>query len=82
MITTCPRCGKRKKNEYEVCYDCHVQDIQAAEYRRYRSQTPQEREDEREAYYARECVMCGKEGADYRSDGKPYCGHCWQIWNS
>jgi len=29
-----------------------------------------------------ECVMCGKEGAATRSDGKAYCGHCWMVWNS
>jgi hypothetical protein len=28
------------------------------------------------------CVMCGKEGATMRRDGKMYHTHCWQVWNS
>jgi len=29
-----------------------------------------------------DCVMCGREGALDRSDGKPYCSMCWTVWNS
>jgi transcription elongation factor Elf1 len=29
-----------------------------------------------------DCVMCGKEGAIERSDGKAYCSFCWMVWNS
>jgi hypothetical protein len=33
-------------------------------------------------YDETECVMCGKEGAVKRDDGKCYCASCWQVWNS
>ena len=29
-----------------------------------------------------DCVMCGRESAYARKDGKYYCTDCWQVWNS
>jgi hypothetical protein len=27
--TVCPRCGSKKKPEYDVCYTCHMDDVEA-----------------------------------------------------
>lgn len=81
-MKTCKRCGKPINKAFELCYNCNMDDIARRSLEAYDRMTPQEREDEREAYYNSECTMCGKEGADYRSDGKPYCSHCWTVWNS
>jgi len=81
-MATCAKCGKPVKKQFMLCYDCYMTQERERLWREHEQMTPEEREDEREAYYSRECVMCGKEGADYRKDGKPYCSQCWQIWNS
>lgn len=81
-MKTCTKCGKPVKPPFSLCYDCHQKQEEQRRWREYRDMTPQEREDELEAYYSNECVMCGKEGASVRKDGKCYCGHCWTVWNS
>lgn len=78
----CRICGKEIKAIFDTCYNCHLIEIEREQWRIYREKTPQEHEDELEDYYSRECVMCGKEGADVRADGKCYCGTCWTTWNS
>jgi transposase-like protein len=35
-----------------------------------------------DSYDMTECVMCGREGARERDDGRAYCSHCWTVWNS
>lgn len=81
-MNTCDKCGKSVKKQFMFCWDCFQKVEEQRRYREYQEMTPQEREDEREAYYNMECVMCGKEGASERKDGKCYCGHCWMVWNS
>jgi len=81
-MKTCSKCGKRIAPAFELCFDCNQDELQKIELRRYLSMTPDEREEEREAYYSNECSMCGKEGADLRKDGRYYCGQCWTVWNS
>jgi len=78
----CAKCGKLCKKQFELCYECHQNKLRIEGWLEYLHKTPEQRADELEAYYDRECVMCGKEGADYRKDGKPYCSTCWQVWNS
>lgn len=78
----CKRCGRATNGQYEYCYLCFRKKQEIDEYHRYRDMSEDEKEDERELYYSTMCVMCGKEGASERKDGKCYCGECWTIWNS
>jgi len=81
-MNKCKSCGRGIKSHFERCFKCQQEYEERESYRRYREMTPQGREDELEAYYNTECDMCGKEGASARSDGRNYCGMCWQVWNS
>lgn len=81
-MNKCALCGKQIKPQFHHCYDCHLKMKQVESYFAYLKQTPEERERELEDYYSNECVMCGKEGASERTDGKNYCSHCWIVWNS
>lgn len=81
-MTKCVDCGKKINSAFTRCWQCNRAYIDRQERQRYDNMTPNERQDEIDAYYNRECVMCGKEGADFRKDGKCYCSTCWTIWNS
>lgn len=78
----CKRCGRATNGQYEYCYPCYQRKVQDDDYRRYQEMSEDEKELKREQYYSTECVMCGKEGASERKDGKCYCGTCWTVWNS
>lgn len=78
----CSKCGKVILSRFSMCYSCHRTEVEKSLWRAYDEQTPEERELERERYYGTECVMCGKEGASERKDGKCYCSTCWMVWNS
>jgi hypothetical protein len=78
----CKQCGKPCKKPFILCYECNERKKRAEEYRRYVEMSEDDKEAEREEYYSTMCVMCGKEGASERKDGKCYCGSCWTIWNS
>jgi len=78
----CKQCGKRISKAYTLCWECNQRKVEREQYRSWLDKSEEEKELEREQYYNTECDMCGKEGADRRSDGRNYCGTCWQVWNS
>jgi len=78
----CKTCGKTIKPQFERCYECNERYEETQRWLEYKSKSEDEKELELEMYYSRECVMCGKEGADERKDGQNYCSTCWTIWNS
>jgi len=81
-MSKCLDCQKTINKPFVRCWSCNRSFREREERARYDAMTPQEREDELDLYYSTECTMCGKEGADIRSDGKAYCSRCWTVWNS
>ena len=73
----------RKKKGYERSFTIgtHYSKKRRTGFKRFR-ETGKLQQVPTEGYYQYECVMCGKEGAYMRNDGKFYCTHCWLVWNS
>jgi len=82
MKHNCKRCGKPLAVHFDYCFKCGQLIHEREAYRSWLEKSEEEKETEREIYYSHECSMCGKEGADERSDGSYFCGSCWTIWNS
>lgn len=78
----CKTCGKTIHKNYDQCLTCSQRAAEFESYLAWHNKSEEEKELERERYYDTLCVMCGKEGASERSDGKDYCSTCWTIWNS